>query len=271
MMGGRPTLQYGDLGPDVLEAKRLLADAGYSDFLLDEDFSRAMHMAVVAFKMDRGLPGDGIIDADTWSALEQEKSSATRGTRPAGEALVDEEERSRRRGHTIEGLGRLMFVASAAVVGARIVLDRGIVVPISPWEWTAFGFVAVVAIIAIALMTIGGAMVREGRTRRVAAEPLADLGTHLAVGEEIGAALARGIASKLFSLVQGKRYRGTITLSGLQSWAGNETVADKFRELGFADVKVTGSGGSRIGEGKWDKPDQAVPMPEQISDVVEVA
>jgi putative chitinase len=185
--GGRPTLQYGDLGPDVLEAKRLLADAGYSDFLMDEDFSRAMHMAVVQFKMDRGLPGDGIVDAATWAALGQgAQPEASRGIGPGGKAFDDEAERSRRRGRKIEGMGRLLFVAAAVVVAVRLVLDGGIVVPTSRWEWTVLGFLVLTAVVSIALMTIGGAMVREGRTRRISAGALADLGTRASPdGEDV--------------------------------------------------------------------------------------
>jgi hypothetical protein len=270
MMGGRPTLQYGDLGPDVLVAKRLLADAGYSEFVMDEDFSRPMHMAVVNFKMDRGLPGDGIIDKETWDALEQQKSADSRGLGP-GKALDDQDERSRRRGRTVVGLGRLLFVAAAAVVVVRIVLDRGIIVPASAWEWTAFGFAAVVAIAAIALMAIGDAMVREGRTRPVAPASLDTAVLRLASeDEQIGMSWNRSLAPVEFNLVQGKRYRGKITLTGFETWASNSMVADKFRELGFVDVQVSGSGSTRMGEGTWGKPDESVPMPSQISDVVEV-
>jgi putative chitinase len=178
MMGGRPTLQYGDFGPAVLEAKGLLADAGYGNFVMDEDFSKAMHMAVVELKMDRGLPGDGIVDADTWAALEPgTQLEAGRGLGRSGKAVEDEQEVSRRRGRRIEGLGRLLFVAAAVVVAVRLVLDGGLVVPASPWEWTVLGFLVAAAAVAFALMSIGGAMVREGRTRRIAADPLADLGT----------------------------------------------------------------------------------------------
>ena len=207
MMGGRPKLQYGDLGPDVLEAKRLLADAGYSDFVMDEDFSRAMHMAVVNFKMDHGLSGDGIIDAETWDALEQQKSSSSRGVKP-GEALRDEEERSRRRGHTIEGLGRLLFVAAAVVVGARIVSIVASWCRRHPGSGRCSASSAVVAIVAIALMTIGGAMVREGRTRPVAPGPQDDAVLRPSSEDaQIGLSWSTG-ASHLwrFNLVKGKRY-----------------------------------------------------------------
>ena len=97
---------------------------------MDEDFSRATHMAVVQFKMDRGLPGDGILDAAAWAALEQgAQMQASRGLDPGRPRRDDEAERSRRRGRKIEGWGRLLFVAAAAVVAVRLVLDRGIMMP----------------------------------------------------------------------------------------------------------------------------------------------
>ena len=76
----------------------------------------------------------------------------------------------------------------------------------------------------------------------------------------------RSIPKKIL-LEQGNRYRATVILSTWQSWASNETVADKFRELGFTDVEVTGSGSTRSAQGVWPKPDQTVDLPEQIRDV----
>jgi putative chitinase len=274
MMGGRPVLQYGDLRPEVLEAKRLLANAGYAGFVMDEDFGRPMHMAVVQFKMDRGLPGDGIVDQDAWNALELEtKPSTGRGIAPPGEALDAQDEQARRRGRAVEGWGRLLFAAAAAVVVVWLIVNKGIVPPRSSWEWAVAGFIVLVAVGSIALMGIGGTLVRAGRTRPVAStlddvmvRPGAD-----AHQIDTGLAWTRSLAPVEFNLVQGKRYRGKITLTGFETWASNSMVADKFRELGFTKVDVTGSGGTRMGEGTWDKPDQSVAMPSQISDVVEVA
>jgi peptidoglycan hydrolase-like protein with peptidoglycan-binding domain len=269
--GGRSRLEYGDIEPQVLEAKRLLANAGYTGFVMDEEFSRTMHMAVVQFKMDRGLPGDGIIDEATWNALEQEtKPAVGRSIVPPGRALVDQDEQSRRRGRAVQGWGRLLFVAAAAVLGVRLILDRGLVWPQSTWEWAVLGFVALVLIGSFALMAIGSRLVRIGRTRPVAGA-LDD--TAMRTGADvdgIGMSWTRSIVPVEFNLMQGKRYRGKITLAGIEAWASNSMVADKFKELGFTEVKITGGGGTRIGEGKWSKPDQKVPMPSQISEVVEV-
>jgi hypothetical protein len=81
----------------------------------------------------------------------------------------------------------------------------------------------------------------------------------------------RSLAPLVFNLVKGKRYKGKITLTGFETWASNSMVAEKFSELGFTDVDISGSGSTRFGVGRWDKPDQTVPMPSQVSDVVEVA
>jgi hypothetical protein len=45
-----------------------------------------------------------------------------------------------------------------------------------------------------------------------------------------------------YTLRKGKRYRATISLGLFQGVASNETVADKFREAGFTEVDVAGSG-----------------------------
>jgi hypothetical protein len=73
-----------------------------------------------------------------------------------------------------------------------------------------------------------------------------------------------------FTVRQGKRYRATIMLGWLERWAGNDTIAGKLREAGFAEVKVDGSGGTRQAEALWPGPDTTAEMPSQITEVVEV-
>lgn len=73
-----------------------------------------------------------------------------------------------------------------------------------------------------------------------------------------------------FTVRQGKRYRATITLGWLERWAGNDTIAGKLRDAGFAEVKVEGSGGTRQGEALWPGPDTTAEMPSQITEVIEV-
>jgi hypothetical protein len=54
-----------------------------------------------------------------------------------------------------------------------------------------------------------------------------------------------------YTVRKGRRYRATISLGLLQSVASNDMVADRFREAGFAEVEVTGSGRSRLGQALW--------------------
>jgi len=74
-----------------------------------------------------------------------------------------------------------------------------------------------------------------------------------------------------FTLAQGKRYRATLTLSWLESFAGNDMVAGEFAKAGFTDVVVQGSGESRTAEGVWSGETMMVSLPGQVTDVVEVA
>ena len=73
-----------------------------------------------------------------------------------------------------------------------------------------------------------------------------------------------------FTVRQGRRYRATITLGWLERLAGNETIAGKLRDAGFAEVKVEGSGGTRHAEALWPGPDTTAEMPAQITEVIEV-
>ena len=66
------------------------------------------------------------------------------------------------------------------------------------------------------------------------------------------------------ALVKGQRYRGTIELTWLESFASNQTVADKFGEYGFTNVTVTGSGYTRVAEGTWSEPDMTIDRPAQV-------
>jgi hypothetical protein len=54
-----------------------------------------------------------------------------------------------------------------------------------------------------------------------------------------------------FTVQQGKRYRATITLGGIERWASNEMIAGKLREAGFSEVVVSGVGNTRTAEAVW--------------------
>ena len=44
----------------------------------------------------------------------------------------------------------------------------------------------------------------------------------------------------VFTVQRGRRYRATIRLGLVQSFASNEAVAEKFEEAGFTEVEVFG-------------------------------
>ena len=84
------------------------------------------------------------------------------------------------------------------------------------------------------------------------------------------AATAAPAAPADFTVRNGHRYAATIVLRGFESLAGNGTVAAKFTELGFTDVVVKGSGGTRHAEGTWGGADTTVPVDPRIRDIVEL-
>ena len=74
----------------------------------------------------------------------------------------------------------------------------------------------------------------------------------------------------IYTVCKGKRYRATITLGFFQRLASNETVADKFREVGFTDVEVSGSGRNRLGKGLWPQEDATAEIPDEITSISEI-
>jgi hypothetical protein len=73
-----------------------------------------------------------------------------------------------------------------------------------------------------------------------------------------------------FTVRQGKRYRATITLSGIERWASNDMIAGRLRDAGFSDVMVSGLGTTRTAEALWPGADSTSEMPAQITEVVEI-
>jgi hypothetical protein len=74
----------------------------------------------------------------------------------------------------------------------------------------------------------------------------------------------------VFTVHKGRRYRATITLGLFQSFASNETVAGKVREVGFTEVEVSGSGRNRLGKGLWPHADASAEIPPEITKVTEI-
>ncbi len=71
----------------------------------------------------------------------------------------------------------------------------------------------------------------------------------------------------LYTVRKGKRYRATIRLGFFQSVASNQQVAEKFSEVGFTEVNVTGSGRNRVGTGLWPHPNATAEVPDEITAV----
>ena len=47
-------------------------------------------------------------------------------------------------------------------------------------------------------------------------------------------------------------------------------IADRFREAGFADVEVKGSGRTRTGQALWSQDDASADIPDEITSVEEI-
>lgn len=71
-------------------------------------------------------------------------------------------------------------------------------------------------------------------------------------------------------LQQNTRYQATVNLAGVELLASNNMVADKFKSVGFKDVKVVGSGSKRTATGTWPGKTQDVEIPKQISQIKKV-
>jgi hypothetical protein len=71
---GRPLLVRGSKGSAVTDWQRVLVAGGFSlaPYGADGSFGNMTHNATVGWKHERGLPGDGVVDAATWAAIELE-------------------------------------------------------------------------------------------------------------------------------------------------------------------------------------------------------
>ena len=82
---------------------------------------------------------------------------------------------------------------------------------------------------------------------------------------------AAPVAGSSFTLRQGKRYRATIVLHGLEQLASDASLTEKFVGYGFTNVQVVGSGGTRTGEGTWSRPDVPGQIDSHIVSVTQIA
>lgn len=81
-MSGEPTLEKGVSGEWVGYLQQMMRDAGFWDRDTDGTFGDDLEQAVQALQDDLGLSPTGVVDADTWSALEQ-RVPQDQGGRPA--------------------------------------------------------------------------------------------------------------------------------------------------------------------------------------------
>jgi hypothetical protein len=72
-----------------------------------------------------------------------------------------------------------------------------------------------------------------------------------------------------FTVRKGRRYRATIKLNGLKRLASNETIAGVLRQVGFTEVRVEGSGGTRYATALWPKVDATADIPPEVEKVEE--
>ena len=67
-----------------------------------------------------------------------------------------------------------------------------------------------------------------------------------------------------FTVHHGMRYRAILVLKSVEQLANNALIAQKFRDLGFSGVRVSGGGATRRVEGVWPGKDTSANMPPQI-------
>lgn len=79
-------------------------------------------------------------------------------------------------------------------------------------------------------------------------------------------------AAASFTVRTGMRYQATVNLSWIeQQIATNAMIEGQFAQLGFTDVTVTGTGGTRIATGTWNGPNTTVQLDSHLSNVKELA
>ena len=75
----------------------------------------------------------------------------------------------------------------------------------------------------------------------------------------------------VFTVRQGKRYKATVLLGWLEQFFGNDMIEEKLSEVGFKEVKVTGSGGKRYAQALWARADTTAPLDPHLTEVSEIA
>jgi hypothetical protein len=91
--------------------------------------------------------------------------------------------------------------------------------------------------------------------------------TALAVFATVATFVSASCFAAEFTVHHGKRYRATIALKSIEQLADNAMIAQRFRDVGFSRVRVSGSGAIRHVEGVWPGQDASANMPSQIVSV----
>jgi predicted chitinase len=170
--GGVGVLEYGDLGPDVLEVKRQLAVLGYDGFVMDEDFSKGTHLAVASWQIDRGLAGNGIVDAEARQMLDAEAREAGYVPGAATRSRTTAPDASEAGGETMEApasgrrpgvifWGALLLLFALAMLGLKL-MEMPDLARLRYWrDWVELGFPALVVIGGLALVVLGASRSRS--------------------------------------------------------------------------------------------------------------
>jgi hypothetical protein len=67
-----------------------------------------------------------------------------------------------------------------------------------------------------------------------------------------------------YTVREGRHYQAIVLLGFWQQLVPNEEIADRFRQVGFTEVDVSGSGRQRLAQGLWPKPDASADLPDEI-------
>jgi len=74
----------------------------------------------------------------------------------------------------------------------------------------------------------------------------------------------------MYTVHKGARYTAVIALNFWEQIASNDAIKQKLVEVGFSDVRVTGSGHIRNAEATWPLADATAQVPPQVISVRQI-
>lgn len=157
-------------------------------------------------------------------------------------------------------LAALVLIVAAVVCGLWLGLG---------WKLTINGVVqpVIVPVLALLLTSVAGlGLAIEAIQAARSAEVLSDLAPSSRSPDRADTRKA-GVR---FTVRTGRRYKAIITLGFFEQMASNELIAGKLEQVGFANVKVIGSGDTREVEAIWTGPDTTAEMPPQVVSAIEL-